>query len=230
MAEGTSSPIPSERQSDRFRGDEGSRGERSAGPREGGFRIRLSDNEMRSARALQEAFGLRSTVAVLGFALRTLGQQMEEGKLDELAAQHRAQMGSRPGAGAGSGRPEGRRERPEGGRGAGGRGQEGRGPGGRGAKVDPFARPSRPAAATEPEGPVEESPVEEQALESALSAESAEVPSSESPVVPSESPAVLPTPSDSPDLQPSTTPSEASLPSEAPPAPDAEEGSHPPEK
>ena len=230
MAEGTSSPIPSERQSDRFRGDEGSRGDRSAGPREGGFRIRLSDNEMRSARALQEAFGLRSTVAVLGFALRTLGQQMEEGKLDELAAQHRAQMGSRPGGGAGSGRPEGRRERPEGGRGAGGRGQEGRGPGGRGAKVDPFARPSRPAAATEPEGPVEEPPVEEQDLVTALSADSAEVPSSESPAVPSESPAVLPTPSDSPDLQPSTTPSEASLPSEAPPAPDAGEASHPPEK
>jgi hypothetical protein len=169
-------------------------------------------------------------VAVLGFALRTLGQQLEEGKLDELAAQHRAQMGSRPGGGAGSGRPEGRRERSEGGRGAGGRGQEGRGPGGRGAKVDPFARPSRPAAATEPEGPVEEPPGEEQDLVSALSAESGEVPPSEFPVVPSESAEVLPTPSDAPDLQPSTTTSEASLPSEAPPAPDAGEASHPPEK
>jgi hypothetical protein len=169
-------------------------------------------------------------VAVLGFALRTLGQQLEEGKLDELAAQHRAQMGSRPGGGAGSGRPEGRRERSEGGRGAGGRGQEGRGPGGRGAKVDPFARPSRPAAATEPEGPVEEPPGEEPDLVSALSAESGEVPPSEFPVVPSESAEVLPTPSDAPDLQPSTTTSEASLPSEAPPAPDAGEASHPPEK
>lgn len=150
MAEGTSSSIPSERQSDRYRGEEGSRGERSSGPREGGFRIRLSDNEMRSARALQEAFGLRSTVAVLGFALRTLGQQLEEGKLDELAAQHRAQMaqmGSRGGGGAG--RPEGTRERPEGGRGGGGRWQEGRGTGERRAKIDPFARPSRPVAAPE---------------------------------------------------------------------------------
>ncbi|MGA1304746.1 MAG: hypothetical protein ACO3ZD_11960 [Cyanobium sp.] len=179
MAEGTSSPIPSERQSDRFRGDEGSRGDRSAGPREGGFRIRLSDNEMRSARALQEAFGLRSTVAVLGFALRTLGQQLEEGKLDELAAQHRAQGGSRPGAGAG--RPEGRRERPEGVRGAGGRWQEGRGPGGgRAARVDPFARPSRPAAAPEPvEEPtvaevVEEAPVLEDPMSEAVSMEAVE--------------------------------------------------------
>ncbi|MFY7695531.1 MAG: hypothetical protein ACOVQK_04230 [Cyanobium sp.] len=188
MAEGTSSPIPSERQSDRFRGDEGSRGERSAGPREGGFRIRLSDNEMRSARALQEAFGLRSTVAVLGFALRALGQQLEEGKLDELAAQHRAQTGSRPAGGAGSGRPEGRRERPEGGRGGGERWQEGRGPGGRGAKVDPFARPSRPAA---PE-PVEEPPAEEPVLE-AVSTEAAEL---------------VPPPTESSDLPPAPAASE----------------------
>ena len=43
------------------RGEGGrSRGGRGAGSREGGgFRIRLSDNEMRSARALQEAFNLR---------------------------------------------------------------------------------------------------------------------------------------------------------------------------
>ncbi|MFM7169429.1 MAG: hypothetical protein ACKOYH_01045 [Cyanobium sp.] len=171
MAEGTSTPISSERQSDPYRGSEGPRGDRSSGPREaGGFRIRLSDNEMRSARALQEAFGLRSTVAVLGFALRTLGQQLEEGKLDELAAQHRAQMGARPGGGGG--RPEGRRERPEGGRPPGGRWQEGRGGGGRGQKVDPFARPSRPAAAEESP---DEPPVE-QAPEELLSAEATEVP------------------------------------------------------
>jgi hypothetical protein len=147
MAEGTSSPFPSERQ----RSDEAPRGERSAGPREGGFRIRLSDNEMRSARALQEAFGLRSTVAVLGFALRTLGQQLEEGKLDELVALHRAQAsprGTGSAAGSGSGRPEGRRERPEGrGGGGGGRGQESRGAGSRGGRVDPFARPPRPTPA-----------------------------------------------------------------------------------
>jgi hypothetical protein len=152
MAEGNPSTTFSERQlerqSDRHRPEDGPRGDRSSGPREGGFRIRLSDNEMRSARALQEAFGLRSTVAVLGFALRTLGQQLEEGKLDELVAQQRAQMGSR--GPSGSGPSEGRRERTEGrGTGGGGRWQEGRGAGGRGARVDPFARPSKPAAAPE---------------------------------------------------------------------------------
>ncbi|MFM9103135.1 MAG: hypothetical protein ACKOPS_18105 [Cyanobium sp.] len=71
-------------------------GARGGGNREpGGFRIRLSDNEMRSARALQEAFRLRSTVAVLGFCVRTLGQMLEEGKLDELVEQQRSQAGNR---------------------------------------------------------------------------------------------------------------------------------------
>ncbi|MBM5809255.1 MAG: hypothetical protein FJ051_05460, partial [Cyanobacteria bacterium M_surface_9_m1_291] len=49
------------------RAGEGGRTPRPGGGREGarepgGFRIRLSDNEMRAARALQEAFRLRSTV------------------------------------------------------------------------------------------------------------------------------------------------------------------------
>ena len=57
----------------------------------GGFRIRLSDNEMKASRSIQEAFNLRSTVAVLGFAIRTLGQMLEEGKLDELIAEYRSQ-------------------------------------------------------------------------------------------------------------------------------------------
>ena len=107
-------------------------GARGGGNREpGGFRIRLSDNEMRSARALQEAFRLRSTVAVLGFALRTLGQMLEEGKLDELVEQQRSQQpGNRDG-----GRPRrGSGERP------------GRPAAERAPRVDPFARPSRPAA------------------------------------------------------------------------------------
>ncbi len=70
----------------------GFRGGRGPGNRDsGGFRIRLSDNEMRSARSIQEAFNLRSTVAVLGFALRTLGQMLEEGKLDDLVAQYKTQ-------------------------------------------------------------------------------------------------------------------------------------------
>ena len=39
---------------------------RSGGNRDGGgFRIRLSDNEMKAVRSIQEAFQLKSTVAVL---------------------------------------------------------------------------------------------------------------------------------------------------------------------
>ncbi len=68
------------------------KGGRGGNNREGGgFRIRLSDNEMRSAKIIQEAFNLRSTVAVLGFALRTLGQMIEDGKLDDLVNQYRSQ-------------------------------------------------------------------------------------------------------------------------------------------
>ena len=113
------------------------RGVRQTGPKEpGGLRIRLSDNEMKAARALQEAFGLRSSVAVLGFALRTLAQQLETGQLDALVAQQRSE-------GAGRSRPRGeegageRRERSD-------RGD--RGGQVRQVRVDPFARPSRPAA------------------------------------------------------------------------------------
>jgi hypothetical protein len=123
---------------------------------------------MRSARALQEAFGLRSTVAVLGFALRTLGQQLDEGKLTELVEQQRAQAGSRGGSGEGGVRSEGRRDRSEG-RGGGGRSQEGRGGGGRPGRVDPFARPPRPEAVSEaPPAPEasEEPPAEEGVMES----------------------------------------------------------------
>ena len=70
----------------------GFRGARGQNNRDGGgFRIRLSDNEMRSARSLQEAFNLRSTIAVLGFALRTLGQMLEEGKLDEIIHEYKNQ-------------------------------------------------------------------------------------------------------------------------------------------
>ena len=124
-------------------GGRGGRGGRGQGNREGGgFRIRLSDNEMRSARALQEAFNLRSTVAVLGFAVRTLGQMLEEGKLEELVAAQRAQ-GNRGG---------GRRDDDRGGR------RDNRGDGGRGSRPDPFARPAKPqppAPEPEPEEPAE---------------------------------------------------------------------------
>ena len=120
-------------QSDNGRdGGRGGRGGRGQGNREGGgFRIRLSDNEMRSARALQEALNLRSTVAVLGFAVRTLGQMLEEGKLEELVAAQRAQgnQGNRGG---------GRRDDDRGGR------RDNRGDSGRGSRPDPFARPAKP--------------------------------------------------------------------------------------
>ena len=111
MADDTTTPFPTEHQGD----PQGGRGPRQGGQRDGGgFRIRLSDNEMQAARALQEAFGLRSTVAVLGFSLRTLAQQLEQGQLDELVAQQRAQGGGRgpgnraPGGGRGG---ERRRDR-----------------------------------------------------------------------------------------------------------------------
>lgn len=144
-------------------GDGQGRGSRSGGSREGGgFRIRLSDNEMQASRALQEAFGLRSTVAVLGFSLRTLAQQLEQGQLNDLIAQQRAQGGDRP-AGAREGVREGGRS---------GEPRRDRGPmesgrGGR-ARVDPFARPARPAAApaedTATENAVAENAVAEDAM------------------------------------------------------------------
>ena len=44
--------------------------DRSGGRRDGGgFRIRLSDNEMKAVKSIQETFQLRSTVAVLGLSL-----------------------------------------------------------------------------------------------------------------------------------------------------------------
>ena len=105
---------------------------RGNGNREGGgFRIRLSDNEMRSVRALQEAFNLRSTVAVLGFAVRSLGQMLEDGQLDALIEQQKAQ----------SPRGGGRRGDQRGDGGRFGNRAEG---GGRGNRPDPFARPAKP--------------------------------------------------------------------------------------
>lgn len=108
---------------------------------------------MQAARALQEAFGLRSTVAVLGFCLRSLAQLLEQGKLDELIQQQRAQAASRP---PGTGRDGERR---------GGRGEPG---GGARAKADPFARPSRPAATAVEEPVVEAEPDDDSADTSAI--------------------------------------------------------------
>ena len=137
MADDTTSSQP--------RDDRGGRpsGGRPPGNREpGGFRIRLSDNEMRAAKAIQDSFGLRSTVAALGLAIRTVAQLLEDGQLDELVAQQRAQTGNRGegprGEGARGDRPRGDR-RPGGGEGRGER-QD------RAPRIDPFARPSKPAA------------------------------------------------------------------------------------
>lgn len=106
---------------------------RQGGPREpGGFRIRLSDNEMQAARALQEAFGLRSTVAVLGFALRSMAQQLEQGQLTELVQQHQTQAGGARDSGFPRGDNRGHR----------GGDRETRSQ--RPPKADPFARPSKP--------------------------------------------------------------------------------------
>jgi hypothetical protein len=109
----------------------------------GGFRIRLSDNELRAARSIQEALQLRSTVAVLGFSLRTVAQLLEQGALDQIVAQQQ-QAGSRPERG----------ERPERSDRGGERGERGErrvigGANQRGARPDPFARPSKPAVQEE---------------------------------------------------------------------------------
>ncbi len=139
----TDSNRDSRQQGRQGEGGGGSRGGRNSGSREGGgFRIRLSDNEMRAVRALQEAFNLRSTVAVLGFAVRTLAQMLEDGQLTELVAQQKAQGGGR---------------RSDDGRGEGNRGERNRTP-----RPDPFARPAKPQppapepeAASEPEAAAE---------------------------------------------------------------------------
>ena len=62
---------------------------RPSGREQGSLRIRLSDNELRAARLIQERFQLRSTVAALGFCLRTMAQLVEQGQLseDNLATQ-----------------------------------------------------------------------------------------------------------------------------------------------
>ena len=49
----------------------------------GGFRIRLSDNEMKAVKAIQDAFQLKSTVAVLGFSVRTLSEMIKDKNLME---------------------------------------------------------------------------------------------------------------------------------------------------
>ena len=152
MSDSYSDPQQQAGQGDGGRDGQHSRGNRGGGREGGGFRIRLSDNEMRSARALQEAFNLRSTVAVLGFAIRSLGQMLEEGQLDALIEQQRNQP-------ARGGRRDGG-SRDGGGRDGGGRGRrfdDERGS--RGSRPNPFARPSKPQPEVQAE-PVDEPEVE----------------------------------------------------------------------
>ena len=160
MSDSYSDPQQQAGQGDGGRDGQRSRGNRGGGREGGGFRIRLSDNEMRSARALQEAFNLRSTVAVLGFAVRSLGQMLEEGQLDALIEQQKNQP-------ARGGRRDG------GGRDGGGRGRrfdDERG--GRGSRPNPFARPAKPQpeAAAEPVAEPEAEPVVEPVVESEATA------------------------------------------------------------
>ena len=54
----------------------------------GGFRIRLSDNEMKAVKSIKETFQLRSTVAVLGFSVRTLSEMIKDKKLIESIAEY----------------------------------------------------------------------------------------------------------------------------------------------
>ena len=166
------------------RGQEGRQGgNRQGGNREpGGFRIRLSDNEMRAARTVQEAFQLRSTVAALGFSIRTVAQMLEDGKLDELVAQQRSQAA--PQRQGGGGRPEGRGR--DGGHGGGQGGGQGGGGQDRAPRANPFARPRKPPAAVpaapadEPE-PSESSPNEAESSEA--DASGVEAPQAEPAVV-----------------------------------------------
>ena len=160
MSDSYSDPQQQAGQGDGGRDGQRSRGNRGGGREGGGFRIRLSDNEMRSARALQEAFNLRSTVAVLGFAVRSLGQMLEDGQLDALIEQQKNQP-------ARGGRRDG------GGRDGGGRGRrfdDERG--GRGSRPNPFARPAKPQpeAAAEPVAEPEAKPVVEPVVESEATA------------------------------------------------------------
>ncbi|MCY3847251.1 MAG: hypothetical protein OXG12_00590 [Cyanobacteria bacterium MAG COS4_bin_21] len=160
MSDSYSDPQQQAGQGDGGRDGQRSRGNRGGGREGGGFRIRLSDNEMRSARALQEAFNLRSTVAVLGFAVRSLGQMLEDGQLDALIEQQKNQP-------ARGGRRDG------GGRDGGGRGRrfdDERG--GRGSRPNPFARPAKPQpeAAAEPVAEPEAEPVAEPVMESEATA------------------------------------------------------------
>ena len=63
--------------------------ERNGGRRDGGgFRIRLSDNEVKAVKSIQETFQLKSTIAVLGFSIRTLSEMIKDEKLIESITEY----------------------------------------------------------------------------------------------------------------------------------------------
>tara|TARA_B100000925_G_C21797989_1_gene383338 strand:+ start:117 stop:536 length:420 start_codon:yes stop_codon:yes gene_type:complete len=64
------------------------RGKFASNKEGGGFRIRLSDNEMKAVRAIQENFQLKSTVAVLGFSVRILSELIKDGELKEKISKY----------------------------------------------------------------------------------------------------------------------------------------------
>tara|TARA_B100000900_G_C20138660_1_gene537009 strand:- start:41 stop:469 length:429 start_codon:yes stop_codon:yes gene_type:complete len=53
-----------------------------------GFRIRLSENEMKATKIIQEKFQLKSTVAVLGFAVRTLSELVKDEDLKDILSKY----------------------------------------------------------------------------------------------------------------------------------------------
>ena len=110
-------------------------------------------------------------MAVLGFALRTLGQMLEDGQLDELVASERSKA------------PSGGRRREEGAqRTRSDRSHKDGQPTHRGARPDPFARPAKPQPSVqEPEKALEseQNRAEEQTQEQAQTAESEQLHSAE---------------------------------------------------
>ena len=64
------------------------RGKFSGNKDSGGFRIRLSDNEMKAVKTIQETFQLKSTVAVLGFSVRTLSEIIKDDELKDLISKY----------------------------------------------------------------------------------------------------------------------------------------------
>ena len=113
-------PGPDENPQDRPPGIERRGGRRGSGERsgrspgrereqreQGALRIRLSDNELRAAQLIQERFQLRSTVAALGFCLRTMAQLVEQGQLvDEEAMAAQLPQHTGPGGRGGGQQPK----------------------------------------------------------------------------------------------------------------------------